>query len=1048
MIIETEASLQENPILETNRKKALANLERAFQAPEETPLREHQIGMIQALFEFFAARKRAGYLSEPTGVGKSAVMVKVAEATGLKTVILSPTQQILDQNYEAAKRFTPDLDITNFDSRNKDLSGQVVNTTYQSVTGLLAKGKRRSREGNEFKPDEVELVLCDEAHLGLGEVRHAIYRDFPNALLVGLTATAEFTQLESFIQRGLVKEEEDWTGLFRNLIHEMTLEEAIDRGILTNLDVHMVQTNVKVSDIQVLSSGEYSQSDLDRYFNQKARNALISAMVARPQAVSGVSMTSAQLQEIANIHDQIEGKRTAVYCISIQHADELAAELQLRGIAAVAMHSKVDPEVRRQIVKDVRSGKIQVLLGVDMIRLGLDIPELEVGIHARPTRSGVVKVQELGRVLRPSPESGKEKAIAIELVDQMERRLQSPVLIANIFDPEYVLRGTVTGKEPGKATNGQRRDKPMVSFAGMNIEAVVEEARSQELLRTRFKQANITEMVSQLDKIAAEVQQENPGVSIYEWAQRIAEALPGKVPMEAYMTALQAVASIDSNTRRLGQRALFMLNLKTILTIVDSYALGLEDDYEERDELLHTAVASIGDIFNKIGSNYRVSQQVNRQIRDAIAGYVANRDGVSLALARSSKYPELSLLVNNILNSGEVFYDQEAIKALAADLSRETEIPGADIVELLRVRTQRIELTEEDHPLEDEEEAVINPVITLRLSEGLNEVLALLTARERQVVKMRYALNERKKHTRREIGEILGVGEARVGQIEASALRKLRQPSISKRLISYIHPDDTPLRSVKIQKEPERELPQYDLSLLDLSSKTISLLRFSGIRQIGDFFSASPEEILEEWGGSPDRLNIAVKKVIDRTLSLYTKSVNQKLPGSLKELKLLRHVSDAAVYRDATRALATLTPLERATIAASPEEREKLQDISTFERGQIEIRARQRILAEAVKGLADILDKDRVFFGLESRIGDEIDLTQKQLEYGVFETKKFLLSRGVSLRAANALYRSNIKLGCLVEFEEYELLLLRNFGNASLFEVKRALSQESTDKTE
>lgn len=126
--------------LELARMQALSRLNVALQSPEETVLREHQISMVAALHAFLESGKTSGYMSEPTGSGKSVVEVKLAELLGLKTIILSPTQQILLQTYDAAKKFTPNLNITNYYAREKDLAGDVINTTYQSIPSLVESG--------------------------------------------------------------------------------------------------------------------------------------------------------------------------------------------------------------------------------------------------------------------------------------------------------------------------------------------------------------------------------------------------------------------------------------------------------------------------------------------------------------------------------------------------------------------------------------------------------------------------------------------------------------------------------------------------------------------------------------------------------------------------------------------------------------------------------------------------------------------------------------------------------------------------------------------
>lgn len=134
--------------LELARMQALSRLDVALQSPEETILREHQMSMVQSLADHLRKGETAGYMSEPTGSGKSVVLVKLAELMGIKTVILSPTQQILLQTSDAAKKFSPDLNITNYYQSEKDLSGDVINTTYQSIPTLVESGALNPEEAS------------------------------------------------------------------------------------------------------------------------------------------------------------------------------------------------------------------------------------------------------------------------------------------------------------------------------------------------------------------------------------------------------------------------------------------------------------------------------------------------------------------------------------------------------------------------------------------------------------------------------------------------------------------------------------------------------------------------------------------------------------------------------------------------------------------------------------------------------------------------------------------------------------------------------------
>jgi RNA polymerase primary sigma factor len=88
-----------------------------------------------------------------------------------------------------------------------------------------------------------------------------------------------------------------------------------------------------------------------------------------------------------------------------------------------------------------------------------------------------------------------------------------------------------------------------------------------------------------------------------------------------------------------------------------------------------------------------------------------------------------------------------------------------------------------------EDEGVVEPVTAASnelLREQIRDVLGFLSEREREVLEMRFGLNDGKDHTLEEVGKTFGVTRERIRQIEAKALRKLRHPSRSKSLRDYL----------------------------------------------------------------------------------------------------------------------------------------------------------------------------------------------------------------------------------------------------------------------
>src|SRR3989344_4088989 len=122
---------------ESTHKKAVDRLGQYLQTPEEKILRDHQVDVMQSLYEFLSSGRTAGYISLPPGSGKTVIATELARALGLKTVILSPTRPILTQTHKTFEKYSPNIQVANYYSKEKNLNGDVINTTYKSFLTLI-----------------------------------------------------------------------------------------------------------------------------------------------------------------------------------------------------------------------------------------------------------------------------------------------------------------------------------------------------------------------------------------------------------------------------------------------------------------------------------------------------------------------------------------------------------------------------------------------------------------------------------------------------------------------------------------------------------------------------------------------------------------------------------------------------------------------------------------------------------------------------------------------------------------------------------------------
>lgn len=755
--------------LDVTSAKAVENLNHYLESPEESVLREHQVDAIESIRDFLISGEKAGYISLPTGSGKTVLYTELAKALGLRTLILSPTRIILNQAEALFRQIAPEIKLSSYSGEGKDLTGDVLNTTYQSAILLVETG--------QINPSEFDLIIADEAHTALGEQRHKLWGNFrSDAIKIGLTATPYFDQLEGYEKRGLVTQSDRWTGMFNKCIHEMSLEEAMQREILVPIDVHMIRTNVKVSDVEI-TSGEYNKGQLERALNVEARNYLTVGMIAGVDKIpENVRLNQTQREEIEQIHQKIQGKRIAIFAITIDHADILRRELFNAGVKARTIHSKIDSATRKESLVDYKYGLVQVLVGVDALRIGWDSPETEVGIYLAPTKSGIVAVQELGRILRPSPESGKENAIAIQLVDEFTRRREAPILIPNIFDPYYVLRGTQTGLESRHQAQPRRQRNP-ITFFGLNIESIIEEAKSNEMLQTRFKQGTIAEIAQLADRLIEEIRDKNPDLAGLDFWREIASQIP-RIPQVKQEEAMQAIASIDSNVAQQGRKALFIMSLPTAISAAEQF---FTQNSAENEEILHTALEGMFEQFGKPKPGFRLKIDLYNAAQRSIIEFMQDEYGVPQAWLRDTKYArEIIERVRILFNPKGV--SRNVLSRIVKELSEEFGVNKDQLFEYFMIYNDQ--LAAKDRPPDD----FVDFHQHWLLAEKVGDVLSSLPRRERKVIEYHYS-----GFTLKETGAIVGLTHSRIGQLEAQALRRLRHPSRSRFLRGFYGMDE-PIR--------------------------------------------------------------------------------------------------------------------------------------------------------------------------------------------------------------------------------------------------------------
>lgn len=337
-------------------------------------LRDFQLDAEDALRVAYRRGAVAPLLVMPTGSGKTVLfthMTALAAAKGLRVLLLAHRRELVAQISRALTRWTvPHCLIA---AGQPETRNPVQVASVPTLVRRLYPGKYA-----------FDLIVIDEAHHAVeGSGLGAILREFSSAKRLGVTATPYRLDGKGLgVSAG---------GFFDALVTGPTVLELIERGYLAPPVVYAPSEDALPNLRNVaVRMGDYVVKDLE------------AAMDTAPLTGDAV----------AHYTRICPGQPALAFCVTVAHAEHVAAQYRSAGYAAAALSGATPDDARDRMIRDLAEGRLNVLASCNVVSEGTDIPVVSAAILLRPTASFALAMQQMGRVLRIHP--GKEKAIILD----------------------------------------------------------------------------------------------------------------------------------------------------------------------------------------------------------------------------------------------------------------------------------------------------------------------------------------------------------------------------------------------------------------------------------------------------------------------------------------------------------------------------------------------------------------------------------------------------------------------------------------------------------
>lgn len=339
------------------------------------PLYDYQAKVVNEVFDLINKGTHKILCQLPTRAGKSLVATAIIEhylAKKEKVWFLVHTNVLLDQMSE---------ELTTHEIKHGVISPRCGEIRYRCQIISKDTLNNRYKKMQQRGWTGPKVIFIDECHLVKGSVYMNLLKQFPDAILIGLTATPIRLDGKGF------------DDLFDHLLIGPSIKELQDKKRLCLIDTYATEFD---SSGMHSRGGDFTVED-------------ILEKVDKPKVLANI---------VKHWEEKAKGKKTLTFCASIAHAEHMAEEFNKAGYPSIAVSSQDDAQTIKNKVNAYYAGKYINLVSVQLFIMGFTVKDCECIIQTRPTQSLMIYMQTVGRGMVYLP--GK-KLINLDCVNNIER---------------------------------------------------------------------------------------------------------------------------------------------------------------------------------------------------------------------------------------------------------------------------------------------------------------------------------------------------------------------------------------------------------------------------------------------------------------------------------------------------------------------------------------------------------------------------------------------------------------------------------------------------